>query len=280
MVQAIPAANECIYCGNTEDLSKEHIIPLSLGGKIVIPKASCASCRDLTSSIEHKISRQSFHLARAIYKLPTRRPLDYPQSREVTVRYGKYGPSRRVVVPLDRAPIDVIFPLYQLTTKDDQGVISSVEATGTAQIAAENNERIDHLIKQYAPGPLGGSVIWLSNMISVRHFSLFLWKITHCLLWIFDKDLARSAATLAYIKGNTKTLITAMGETLHARNIYSISNAPTQDALATAAVLTKADEGHAFLHFEIEFLRKAGLPVYYCVITNPTKTPIERRQLL
>lgn len=36
--------NVCIYCGGTGALSDEHIIPFGLGGRWVLPKASCAEC--------------------------------------------------------------------------------------------------------------------------------------------------------------------------------------------------------------------------------------------
>ena len=33
----------CIYCGATEDLGKEHILPFGLSGSAILPKSSCRS---------------------------------------------------------------------------------------------------------------------------------------------------------------------------------------------------------------------------------------------
>ncbi len=34
----------CIYCGSTDNLSNEHIIPYGLGGNLELPKSSCSRC--------------------------------------------------------------------------------------------------------------------------------------------------------------------------------------------------------------------------------------------
>jgi len=35
----------CIYCGSTEALSREHVLPQALGGDVELNKGSCESCR-------------------------------------------------------------------------------------------------------------------------------------------------------------------------------------------------------------------------------------------
>jgi len=57
MLKQYPPVNRCIYCGSQEDLSKEHILPYALGGRLVLPRASCSRHRDLTSEIERKVAR-------------------------------------------------------------------------------------------------------------------------------------------------------------------------------------------------------------------------------
>jgi len=42
----------CIYCGSTEGLSNEHIVPANLGGTIILYKASCETCRKLIHRVE------------------------------------------------------------------------------------------------------------------------------------------------------------------------------------------------------------------------------------
>lgn len=43
---------KCIYCGSKEGLSDEHIVPLALNGKMILPKSSCPACRNITSQCE------------------------------------------------------------------------------------------------------------------------------------------------------------------------------------------------------------------------------------
>lgn len=48
-----PPAGYCIYCGTTEgELSDEHIIPYSLNGTLILPKASCPACARITQKFE------------------------------------------------------------------------------------------------------------------------------------------------------------------------------------------------------------------------------------
>jgi HNH endonuclease len=47
----------CIYCGSESTLSDEHVIPFGLGGNIILEKASCKMCADITSNLELKLLR-------------------------------------------------------------------------------------------------------------------------------------------------------------------------------------------------------------------------------
>ena len=71
----------CIYCGASDDerlLTDEHIIPLSLGGKRVLPSASCLPCADATKLIEQHAAQVVFRDVRIEFGLPTRRPKSRP----------------------------------------------------------------------------------------------------------------------------------------------------------------------------------------------------------
>jgi len=80
--------NRCIYCGSTRKLSDEHIIPLSLWGRQVLPKASCRDCAAITSSFELIVSRQILGAARAGLRAPSRR------KRPASVRFRANGVDR------------------------------------------------------------------------------------------------------------------------------------------------------------------------------------------
>jgi hypothetical protein len=66
-----PAGN-CIYCGATSyrkdgsdsPLGEEHIIPRGIGGRLVLPQASCAECERITTTFEDKCIK-GFYFSRS-----------------------------------------------------------------------------------------------------------------------------------------------------------------------------------------------------------------------
>jgi hypothetical protein len=57
------ALGQCIYCYERfplDELGDEHIVPLNLGGNLILPHASCSTCGEKTSAAEG-------HCARAMY---------------------------------------------------------------------------------------------------------------------------------------------------------------------------------------------------------------------
>jgi hypothetical protein len=71
---------ECIYCGaakyaenSTRSLGDEHIVPYGLGGRWVLPQASCRRCEQITGRFEQEALRQSLHSARYHWNLTGRR---------------------------------------------------------------------------------------------------------------------------------------------------------------------------------------------------------------
>lgn len=67
-------ANRCIYCDTTGvELSDEHVLPYSLGGSYVLPKASCRAHATMTSQIEQRVARDIYGTLRAQEGVQTRR---------------------------------------------------------------------------------------------------------------------------------------------------------------------------------------------------------------
>jgi hypothetical protein len=57
-VDKYPPVGQCIYCGDSADLTDEHIIPYALlpkGGDWFLPKASCQKCADITKRFEGQV---------------------------------------------------------------------------------------------------------------------------------------------------------------------------------------------------------------------------------
>jgi hypothetical protein len=62
--------NRCIYCGATDSLTDEHIIPHGLGGALLLPKSSCAECSKETHAFEGRYMGGINRIARRLLKLP------------------------------------------------------------------------------------------------------------------------------------------------------------------------------------------------------------------
>lgn len=70
-----PPVGWCIYCGSTTPpLTKEHIIPESLGGNLTLRDSSCEVCRDITRRNEQKIAREVFQGIRAQLRMKIKEP--------------------------------------------------------------------------------------------------------------------------------------------------------------------------------------------------------------
>ena len=80
----------CIYCGSRGELTDEHVIPLGLGGNLVLPASSCKQCATLTSKFELFVLRGFMREARAVAGLPSRRKAQQPKTikHELTLRSG------------------------------------------------------------------------------------------------------------------------------------------------------------------------------------------------
>src|ERR1039458_6193088 len=110
---------KCIYCsaeryrpGSHASLSDEHIIPLSIGGQIVLPKASCAKCENITTTFEDKCAKGFFHArshlgirGRKSKKAKTRLPIIVSNPGSI---FGKL-----VTLPLDNHPGIILNALLQ-----------------------------------------------------------------------------------------------------------------------------------------------------------------------
>jgi hypothetical protein len=70
----------CIYCGAASGLTNEHIVPLSLNGREELGAASCSACMNVTSAIEHHLTRGAWWPHRRRLGMLSRRPKEQPDS--------------------------------------------------------------------------------------------------------------------------------------------------------------------------------------------------------
>ena len=108
------AANVCIYCGATENLHDEHIIPLALGGRWILPDASCAECGKKTSAFEGTCTRTILGPLRMLYDIRSRRRKERPETLPLKVRKTPGADWTTIEVNRAECPFLVLLPLLGL----------------------------------------------------------------------------------------------------------------------------------------------------------------------
>lgn len=101
---------KCVYCGSTDTLTDEHIVPYGLKGPWQLLKGSCEACNQITSAFEGTVLREYFKLVRAALDLPTRRPRNRP--KEFSFEVDREGRKENIVMPVTDCP--AIFMMLKL----------------------------------------------------------------------------------------------------------------------------------------------------------------------
>ena len=98
----------CIYCGGAGagKLTKEHIFPQGLGGGLILPEASCATCQKEIHSFETVCMRQILLPYRKITGL-VRHLDDLPATLPLVLDFELQGPTH---VAIDAHPDIVVLP--------------------------------------------------------------------------------------------------------------------------------------------------------------------------
>ena len=105
----------CIYCNSAEGLSDEHVvIPFGLGGRWVLPKASCAKCAKQTGAFEGTCLRTMLGPLRMYVDLPTRRRKEHPRKLPLKVKLSPGDEWSFIDVDQAIYPFLVLFPLLSI----------------------------------------------------------------------------------------------------------------------------------------------------------------------
>ncbi len=174
------ATNVCIYCGSNERLSDEHIIPLGLGGRFVLPRASCANCAALTSAFEGTVQRTMFGPLRMFYDMPSRRKSERPLTLPLRVKLREGDDWSDMQVDRGEYPFLVIIPYLSAPTFL-AGRKSSDAGAGASQFwirgVSIGGEFKPHL--QALRDKLGVHSVMPTAEARVPEFCLMLAKIAH-----------------------------------------------------------------------------------------------------
>ncbi len=104
----------CIYCRSPDDLTREHIIPKSLGGNWVIAEASCKRCASITRDFEQKVSREMFGAFRSQFGFHSSTHKRKGGIRTVSITVEAAGEKRFEEIPAHSSPLLPVFlPKYE-----------------------------------------------------------------------------------------------------------------------------------------------------------------------
>jgi hypothetical protein len=106
---------QCIYCGARGigvKLTKEHVIPFSLGSDCYLKNAACVPCARVTRDFEIHLSRNIYGHLRIHQGVSTSNPEERPMELPLTVSVD--GESSTVVLPVNEHPFFLILPVWRL----------------------------------------------------------------------------------------------------------------------------------------------------------------------
>jgi hypothetical protein len=104
----IQGIGRCIYCGSTDSLSREHVIPFGLGGDLVLRDATCPTCANETSKLELRLLRGHWWPYRQFLGLPSRRAGEVVPDVSVTINRSD-GTRQSASLPMTKQSVAMIF---------------------------------------------------------------------------------------------------------------------------------------------------------------------------
>lgn len=125
----------CIYCGSTQDLEKEHILPFGLSGTAVLPDSTCRQCAAISGEVEQAVLRGPMWAVRVYRDLKSRtKHKDAPKGYPLTVVKG--GQEINIEVPIADFPILLHFPIFAPPGYlDPSGYKNGIRVSGVATIS-------------------------------------------------------------------------------------------------------------------------------------------------
>lgn len=184
MESLFPPVGVCIYCGATEyapgsnrSLAAEHIIPLAIGGNLVLPEASCRSCERVTGRIESIALNNHLIGPRRAMGLKGRTPA-HKSAKKLPVFVSRNGRDEKVMIPVEDHP-SALF-LLQL----------------------HNPPVLQTLLGQNTPDPVGFFVKWFNYKEDVlrEKYGIKEWSTTALDLHVFTRMLAKIGYSYAVAK--------------------------------------------------------------------------------
>lgn len=253
----------CIYCGTDQYLSDEHIIPLGLGGRFILPKASCRTCSRITSEFERTCLRRMYGPLRLLYELPSRRVNDRPETLNLKVKWTPEAEWTYVPVPADRYPFLVTFPYFGMPGALTGNVPETASGPVTSRLWIRGASPEHDFMQLLAAltKDLGVYAVMPESVAEIPAFCRLLAKIAHAYaIAEFGYSNVRSDLSPFIVAG-------ALDHCLHHIGSAAKDDSPT-DELHEMDVRERLRD--SLLVVKIRLLAKLGTPTYYVVVGSRT----------
>jgi hypothetical protein len=196
--KAYRPVGRCIYCGCTDDLRREHILPFGLSGTAVLPQSTCEGCAKITGQTERTVLRGPMWAVRVYRGLKSRRKhKDAPKTYPLTI--VKAGNEEIVQLSAEDYPILLHFPIFSPPgLLSPEGYVSGIRLVGVATLT-------------FGPKPeevarvLGASEIQVSQSHQPSEFGRMLAKVAYTFAVAEDQ--------LRLIEGESPVIAAILGQT-------------------------------------------------------------------
>jgi hypothetical protein len=197
-------AELCIYCGDTENLTDEHLLAFSLGGRPILKKASCKNHANITSAFELKVARGMYRKFRDINSIQSRRK----DGREERLEEGykligerSDGTKVEFSAPLKDVPLPNIWIGFtQIPTILNGGVLNS----GLGIVCHSEDYSSNKLKYQKLFAKTGFKVISVESpsiLAMAPEYFQMLAKTAHAYLWAERRGVGYTPMLLDIIEG-------------------------------------------------------------------------------
>jgi hypothetical protein len=268
----LPKSSNCIYCGSTDDLTIEHVIPFALGGRIELPDGSCRDCAKATSKIEQMVARNHLSIPRAIGGIQTRRLGQRPNETTIELLFND-GRTLKKRFSLDVAPIVNMVPCFKPT--DTNWREGDLLSTCTLQSMGhwQNPARYQNIFDQTGASKATAT----SGSYKVGTWELVLWKMACGFFHVVcSNSLSNSGRALAVVglggppitrqtptpEGSSK------GLTLLYEDLFSQFVVEKVRNFGAARVYTTKEDRYRNIYCELNVLSTLTFPRYTCRIPN------------
>lgn len=264
MVSGVPYLDEkhtytpigyCIYCYAADgELTDEHALPNGLGGRHIIPEASCGTCQKTINVFEQYCMRELFGNVRAALGIRSdrKRPAN-PTSVKLVPQYG--GDPFKLYASVDDLPLVPIMPMWP----------APFELYG---LPAPAKMTARHWVPYLAPSEflqLHGASGVVSPAINPAFFARQLAKIAHC--------MAVASVGLDSFEPYLQPLILGEEARYH-RLVGTKAEEPSQIDENHSLALVPMFRPHRaapLLICEMQLFARLGAPIYSIVIGHLTR---------